>query len=132
MTITRIGSEPTQVGPAEYFTGHVILNMPFQGDSPSSLVGATVSFDPGARTHWHTHPVGQTLLVIAGMGWIQSWGGVKQTVNPGDIVEFAPGEKHWHGATVNTSMSHIAVQDAQDGKTATWLEPVTEEQYLGS
>lgn len=129
MTITRNGSETTAKGPHEYFTGHVTINTTFQQDPPAQTGGGTVTFEPGARTHWHTHPLGQTLLVVSGMGWVQHDGGTKETIFPGDIVWIPAGEKHWHGATVTTSMTHIAIAESVDGSSATWMEKVTDKQY---
>ena len=109
MEIIRSGSQPSRKGPAEYFTGAVRIDTPFKGSDPARVGGAFVTFDPGARTAWHTHPLGQTLVVTAGCGWAQRWGGPKEEIRPGDVVWFAPGEKHWHGATAATGMTHIAI-----------------------
>ncbi len=129
MDIRRVGSQPSARGPAEYFTGSVRVDAPFAGGG--ALSGATVTFEPGARTAWHTHPLGQTILIIAGLGRVQREGGPIETVQPGDIVFFAPGEKHWHGASPDRAMSHIAIAEKQDGQAVTWLEHVTDAQYDG-
>lgn len=129
MKITRSGSSPSQKGPADYFTGQVRIDSPFSTTPPARTGGATVTFEPGARTAWHTHPLGQTLLVTSGLGWVQADGGEKQEVRPGDIVWFPPGLKHWHGATAATAMSHIAIAEALDGRTVDWMEKVTDAQY---
>jgi quercetin dioxygenase-like cupin family protein len=129
MNIQRAGTQPSTKGPADWFTGTVRIDSPFKGTDVSRVTGATVSFEPGARTAWHTHPLGQTLLVIAGCGWVQRWGGPVEEILPGDIVWFPPGEKHWHGASPTTAMSHIAIQEALDGKAVDWMEKVSEEQY---
>ena len=132
MNIQRNGSQPSQPGPAEYFTGTVRLDAPFAGTEPARITGATVTFEPGARTNWHTHPLGQTLIVTAGQGWAQVWGGPREDIRPGDVVWFAPGEKHWHGATATTAVTHIALQEKLEGKAVDWLEPVSDEQYRTS
>lgn len=129
MEIRRSGSQPSTKGPAEWFTGHVRVDPLFVAPEPARVMGASVTFEPGARTAWHTHPLGQTLLVTAGRGWAQREGGQVEEILPGDVVWFAPGEKHWHGATANTGMSHIAIQEKLDGKAVDWLEPVSDEQY---
>ena len=131
MEIKRAGSLPSSKGPAEWFTGAVRLDQPFQGSDPARVSGAMVTFEPGARTAWHTHPLGQTLIVTAGSGRAQRWGGPMEEIRPGDVVWFAPGEKHWHGAAPTTAMTHIAIQERLDGKAVEWLEHVTDEQYLG-
>jgi quercetin dioxygenase-like cupin family protein len=131
MEITRIGSKPSAKGPADWFTGTVRIDQPFQGTEPARIAGAHVTFEPGARTAWHTHPLGQTLIVTAGSGRVQREGGPIEEIHPGDIVWFAPGEKHWHGAAPSTAMSHIAIQEKLDGKVVDWLEHVTDEQYGG-
>lgn len=131
MKITRNGSDPSTPGPAEYFTGQVRMDMRFAAPDPASLRGVIVTFEPGARTAWHTHPLGQTLIVTAGLGWAQAEGGERQDLRPGDIVWFAPGERHWHGATPTTAMTHIALQEAQDGDHVTWMEHVTDAEYGG-
>jgi quercetin dioxygenase-like cupin family protein len=129
MELKRSGSQPSGKGPAEYFTGSVRVDAPFQGSAPARVSGATVTFEPGARTAWHTHPLGQTLIVISGCGWVQREGGPIEEIRPGDIVWFPPGEKHWHGATPTTAMTHIAIVEQLDGKSADWLEHVSAEQY---
>ena len=131
MEITQAGSVPSQKAPAEYFTGSVRMDMRFQRGAPARIGGAIVTFEPGARTAWHTHPLGQTLIVVSGCGWVQLLGNAKQEIRPGDIVWIAPGEKHWHGATATTGMSHIAIAESLDGKAIDWLEHVTDEQYSG-
>ena len=130
MDIKRSGSRPSQKGPADWFTGTVRIDPLFQADAPAHAAGATVTFEPGARTAWHTHPLGQTLIVTAGCGRVQRWGGKVEEIRPGDVVRFAPGEKHWHGAAPTTAMTHIAVQEQQDGKMVEWMEHVSDEQYL--
>ena len=129
MNFTRGGTQPSQKGPAEYFTGSVRIDTRFQGQAPARVAGAIVTFEPGARTAWHTHPLGQTLLITSGLGWVQVEGGPKEEVRPGDVVWFAPGEKHWHGASPATAMSHIAIAEALDGKSVDWMEKVTDQQY---
>jgi quercetin dioxygenase-like cupin family protein len=129
MEIKRSGSQPSGKGPAEYFTGSVRVDAPFQGGVPARVSGATVTFEPGARTAWHTHPLGQTLIVTSGCGWVQREGGPIEEIRPGDIVWFSPGEKHWHGATPTTAMTHIAIVEQFDGKSTDWLEHVSPEQY---
>lgn len=129
MDIKRIGSQPSVVGPAEWFTGTVRLDAPFQFPDPARASSASVTFEPGARTAWHTHPLGQTLVVTAGCGWAQREGGDREEIRPGDSIWFAPGEKHWHGATATTAMTHIAIQERLDGKPVDWLEHVSDEQY---
>ncbi|MEG9430936.1 (R)-mandelonitrile lyase [Terriglobus sp. ADX1] len=131
MEIKRVGTQSSAVGPAEYFTGTVRVDQPFQGTEPARVGGATVTFEPSSRTAWHTHPLGQTLIVVAGCGWVQREGGPIEEIRPGDIVWFAPGEKHWHGATETTGMSHIAIAEKLDGKAVDWMEKVTDEQYRG-
>jgi quercetin dioxygenase-like cupin family protein len=128
MDIQRSGSEPSGKGPADWFTGTVRID-PLFGPDPARAGGALVTFEPGARTAWHTHPLGQTLIITTGRGWVQSEGGPVQTVTPGDVVWFSPGEKHWHGATATTAMSHIAIQEKLDGKVVDWLEHVSDAQY---
>ncbi|HEX4694016.1 (R)-mandelonitrile lyase [Sphingomonas sp.] len=129
MRITRNGSQPSAPGPADYFTGTVRLDSPFKGEEPARIGGAIVTFEPGARTAWHTHPLGQTLIVTGGLGWAQREGGAKEEIRPGDIVWFAPHEKHWHGATATTAMTHVAIAEALDGKVVDWMEKVSDEQY---
>jgi quercetin dioxygenase-like cupin family protein len=129
MDIKRSGSQPSGKGPAEYFTGTVRIDPLFQAADPARVVGATVTFEPGARTAWHIHPLGQTLIVTAGSGRAQRWGGPIEDIRPGDVISFAPGEKHWHGATATTAMTHIAIQERLDGKTVEWMEKVSDEQY---
>jgi 4-carboxymuconolactone decarboxylase len=129
MQIMRIGSQPSSKGPAEYFTGAVRVDSRFAGTDPARVGGAIVTFEPGARTAWHTHPLGQTLIVTFGSGWAQIEGGPKESIYPGDIVWFPPGEKHWHGATSTTAMTHIAIAEQLDGKAVDWMEHVTDKQY---
>ena len=131
MNIKRNGSEPSKQGPADWFTGTVRIDAPFQADAPARVGGATVTFEPGARTAWHTHPLGQTLIVTSGSGLVQREGGAIEEIWPGDIVWFAPGEKHWHGATPTTAMTHIAIAEQLDGKAVDWLEKVSDAQYQG-
>src|SRR6476620_8276739 len=122
MEIRRSGSVPSGKGPAEYFTGAVRIDRLFEAPDPARVVGASVTFEPGARTAWHTHPLGQTLIVMAGAGRAQRWGDPIEDIRPGDVVWFAPGEKHWHGASTTTAMTHIAVQAPIDGKMVDWRE----------
>ena len=129
MDIKRSGSQPSNRGPDEYFTGSVRIDPLFQTADPGRAAGASVTFEPGARTAWHTHPLGQTLVVIAGCGMAQRWGGPIEEIRPGDVISFAPGEKHWHGATPTTALTHIAIQERLDGRTVDWMEKVTDEQY---
>jgi len=131
MEIKRSGSQPSRKGPAEWFSGTVRIDPLFQANAPARMAGNAVTFEPGARTAWHTHPLGQTLIIAAGCGWVQHVGGPIEEVRPGDVVWFAPGEKHWHGATATTAMSHIAIQEALEGKSVDWMEKVTDEQYRG-
>ena len=131
MNIKRSGSDPSAKGPAEYFTGNVRIDSPFKTTAPARVGGATVTFEPGARTAWHTHPLGQTLIVVSGHGRAQRDGGPIEDIRPGDIVWFEPGEKHWHGASPTTAMTHIAIAEALDGKVVDWLEHVSDEQYQG-
>ena len=131
MDIKRAGSEPSGRGPAEYFTGSVRIDVLAGPPEPARVAAALVTFEPGARTAWHTHPLGQTLIVTAGCGWAQRDGGSIETIRPGDVVWIPPGEKHWHGATATNGMSHIAVQEKLDGSPVHWLEPVTDAQYSG-
>jgi quercetin dioxygenase-like cupin family protein len=130
MDITRSGSQPSGKAPAEYFTGAVRIDPLFQAPDPARASGASVTFEPGARTAWHSHPLGQTLIVTAGCGRVQRWGGPIEEIRPGDVIWFPPGEKHWHGATPTTAMTHIAIQERLDGKTVDWMEQVSDEQYL--
>ena len=132
MEIKRSGSHPSGVGPADWFTGRVRIDPLFEAPEPARVRGASVTFEPGARTAWHTHPLGQTLIVTFGVGLAQSWGGPTEEIRPGDVVWFAPGEKHWHGATPTTGMTHIAIQEARNGKPVDWMEHVTDEQYRRS
>ena len=129
MEITRVGSQPSAQGPADWFTGTVRVDSFFQRPKPARIGGGIVTFEPGARTAWHTHPLGQTLIITSGCGWVQREGGEVEEVRPGDIVWFAPGEKHWHGAASNTAMTHIAIAESLDGKAVDWLEKVNDEQY---
>jgi quercetin dioxygenase-like cupin family protein len=130
MQIKRAGSQPSAKGPAAYFTGTVRIDPLFDSPDPARARGASVTFEPGARSAWHTHPLGQTLIVTAGCGWTQCWGGPIEEIRPGDVITCPPGVKHWHGATPTTAMTHIAIQEALDGKVVDWLEKVTDEQYL--
>ena len=129
MEIKRAGSTPSNKGPADWFTGAVRIDPLLQPVPPARAAGASVTFEPGARTAWHTHPLGQTLIVIAGFGWAQRDGGPVVEIRPGDIVWFPAGEKHWHGAAPTTAMTHIAIQETLDGKAVDWLEKVSDEQY---
>jgi quercetin dioxygenase-like cupin family protein len=129
MEIKRNGTQPSVTGPAEWFTGTVRIDLLFNAQEPSRAGGAYVTFEPSARTAWHTHPLGQTLIITAGCGRVQRWDGPIEEVKPGDVVQFAPGEKHWHGAAPTTSMTHIAIQEYLDGSAAEWLEHVSDEQY---
>ena len=129
MEIRKSGSQPTGKGPAEYFTGAVWVDTLFSPPEPSRVVGALVTFEPGARTAWHTHPLGQTLIVMSGCGWVQRERGPIEEVQPGDVVWFEPGEKHWHGAAPTTAMSHLAIQEKLNGSPVDWMEKVTEAQY---
>jgi quercetin dioxygenase-like cupin family protein len=129
MEIQRSGSRPSGKGQAEYFTGNVRVDSLFEAPAPAHGRGALVIFEPGARTAWHTHPLGQTLIVMSGCGWVQQQGEPIQEIHPGDVIWFEPGEKHWHGAAPTTAMTHIAIQEALDGKVVEWMEHVTDEQY---
>jgi len=129
MEIKRVGSQPSSKGPVDWFTGAVRIDAPFKGTDPGRVTCAIVSFEPGARTAWHMHPLGQTLIVTAGCGWAQRWGEPVEEIRPGDIVWFAPGEKHWHGAAPTTAMTHIAIQEQLNGKAVDWMEKVGDEQY---
>ena len=132
MEIKRVGSQPSSRGPAEWFTGIVRIDRLFQPQAPARAAAASVTFEPGARTAWHTHPLGQTLIITTGCGWVQREGGPIEEVRPGDVVWFPPGQKHWHGATPTVAMTHIAIQEELDGKVVEWLEHVTDEQYRES
>jgi quercetin dioxygenase-like cupin family protein len=129
MEITRSGSQPSRKPPAEYFTGTVRLDPLFPAREPARVSAASVTFEPGARTAWHTHPLGQALIITSGFGWIQREGGPIEEVRPGDVVWFPPGLKHWHGATPTTAMTHIAILETLDGKNVDWMEKVSDEQY---
>ncbi|MBU4684551.1 cupin domain-containing protein [Cedecea davisae] len=129
MKITRSGSLPSQKGPENYFTGTVRIDAPFSGSDNTRVGGATVTFEPGARTAWHTHPLGQTLIITQGRGWLQEWGGEIQEMHPGDIVWIPEGVKHWHGASPQTAMTHIAIAESLNGSPVEWLEKVSDEQY---
>jgi Uncharacterized conserved protein, contains double-stranded beta-helix domain len=129
MEIKRSGSQQMSKGPAEWFTGSVRIQSLFEAPQPACVRGASVSFEPGARTAWHTHLLGQTLIVTSGLGWAQREGGTIEEIRPGDVVWFAPNEKHWNGATPTTAMTHIAIQEALEGKVVDWMEKVLDEQY---
>jgi quercetin dioxygenase-like cupin family protein len=129
MDIKRIGSQPSGKGPADYFTGVVRIDPLVEAPEPARVRAASVTFEPGARTAWHTHPLGQHLIVTAGCGRVQRWGGPIEEIRPGDVIWFPPGEKHWHGASAATAMTHIAIQEQLDGKAVDWLEHVSDEQY---
>jgi quercetin dioxygenase-like cupin family protein len=129
MDIKRIGSQPSGAGPSDYFTGTVRIDPLFTAPDPARVVGASVTFEPGARTAWHTHPLGQTLIVTSGFGRIQRLGGSIEEIRPGDVIWISPNEKHWHGASPTTAMTHIAIQEQLDGKVADWMEKVSDEQY---
>ncbi|MEZ2443415.1 cupin domain-containing protein [Chitinophaga sp. RCC_12] len=129
MEITRIGSKPSAKGPADWFTGAVRVDPLFDANNARRAAAATVTFEPGARTAWHTHPLGQTIIITAGLGWVQREGGPVEEVRPGDVVWFEPGEKHWHGASASNGMTHIAIQENLDGKVVDWLEHVTDGEY---
>ena len=131
MDIKRAGSQPSSKGPADWFTGTVRIDPLFQARDPARAAGASVTFEPGARTAWHTHPLGQTLIVVFGTGRVQRWGGPIEEIRPGDVISFSPGEKHWHGASPTTAMTHIAIQEQLDGKAVEWMEKVSDEQYHG-
>lgn len=131
MKISRLGSQPSMQGPADWFTGSVRVDPLFQPEAPARAAAASVTFEPGARTAWHTHPLGQTLIVTAGVGRVQMADGPIEEIRPGDVVWFPPGEKHWHGAAPNAGMTHIAIQEALDGKVVEWMEHVTDAQYQG-
>lgn len=130
--IQRSGTVPPKKGQEDYFTGTVRIDPLMEAPAPARVVVVQVTFEPGARTAWHTHPLGQTLIVTSGCGWIQRWAGQIATIHPGDVVWFPPGEKHWHGATATTRMTHIAIAEKLDGKSSDWMEHVSENQYLGN
>jgi quercetin dioxygenase-like cupin family protein len=132
MDIKRVGSRPSVQGPEDWFTGSVRIDFLFDAQEPARAGGASVTFEPGARTAWHTHPLGQTLIVTSGFGWVQREGGEIEEIRPGDVVWFEPGEKHWHGASPNTAMTHIAIQEALNGTAVEWLEKVSDEEYESS
>jgi quercetin dioxygenase-like cupin family protein len=129
MEVRRRESRQSNEGPADWFTGKVRVEPFFEAAEPARVRGASVTFEPGSRTAWHTHPLGQTLIVTSGLGWAQRWGGPIEEIRSGDVVWFAPNEKHWHGATPTSAMTHIAIQEALDGKPVEWLEKVSDEQY---
>ena len=131
MEIKRVSSRPSEKGPEDWFTGAVRLDRLFEAADPARAASASVTFEPGARTAWHTHPLGQTLIVTAGVGRTQRWGGPIEEIRPGDVVWIAPGEKHWHGASASTAMTHIAIQERLDGKVVDWMEQVSDDQYEG-
>jgi len=131
ITVMQSGEKPSVKGSPDYFTGTVRIDSPFQGSEPARIGGATVTFEPSARTAWHTHPLGQTLIVTAGLGLVQEWGEPVREIRPGDIVWIPAGVKHWHGAAPEVSMSHIAIAEAQEGKVVDWMEQVSDEQYAG-
>ena len=130
MNVMRNGSQPSATGPTDWFTGTVRIDPLFQAPDPARAAGSLVTFEPGARTAWHSHPLGQTLIVTSGLGWAQSEGRPIEEIRPGDVVWFEAGEKHWHGATSTTAMTHIAIHERLDGAAVEWLEPVSDEQYL--
>ena len=132
MDIKRSGSHPSSIGPADWFTGKARIDTLFQPKAPARAVSLNVTFEPGARTAWHSHPLGQTLIVTAGCGRVQRWGGPIEEIRPGDVVWLPPGEKHWHGAAPTTAMTHIAIEEELDGKWADWMEKVSDEQYQAS
>lgn len=129
MDIKRIGSQPSGKGPAEWFTGTVRIDPLIQPNAPARVAAASVTFEPGARTAWHTHPLGQTLIVTSGCGWVQREGGLVEEIHPGDVIWVSPGEKHWHGASFSTAMTHIAIQEQLNGKAVEWMEKVSDEDY---
>jgi len=131
MKITRSNSQPSRMGPAEHFTGSVRVDTPFRANAPARAGGAFVTFEPGARTAWHSHPLGQTLIITMGCGWVQTEGGPREEVLPGDVVSFPPGVKHWHGAAANSALSHAAVIERVDMTDVTWMEQVSDDQYGG-
>src|ERR1043165_8150851 len=130
MEIKRVGSQPSAKGPSEWFIGPVRIDPPLQAPNPAFVQGASVTFEPGALTAWHTHPLGQTLIVTSGCGWAQREGEPIEEIRPGDVVWFEPGERHWHGATQTTAMTHVAIAEALDGKAVQWMEQVTDKQYV--
>lgn len=132
ITVMQSGTTPSAKGPSDYFTGMVRIDSPFQGTEPARVGGATVTFEPSARTAWHTHPLGQTLIVTAGLGLVQEWEGPVREIRPGDVVWIPAGVKHWHGAAPESAMSHIAIAEALDGKVVDWMEQVTDEQYASA
>ena len=129
MKVIKNGTVPSVPGPSDYFTGTVRIDAPFSGTDPARISGATVTFEPKARTAWHAHPYGQILIVTSGKGWVQKQGDAAQEINPGDIVWIAPNEKHWQGAAADTALTHIAIAETLDGSPVTWMEPVTDDQY---
>ena len=131
MELKRNGTQPSAIGPEQYFTGHVRIDPLFEAPEPARARCASVTFDPGARSAWHRHPLGQMLIVTSGVGWVQSEGGPKVEIRPGDVVWCPPNEKHWHGASSTTAMTHIAIQEALNGKVVEWMEKVSDEQYRG-
>lgn len=132
MEIKRAGSQPSGKGPEDWFTGTVRIDPLFQVHDPARAAGNSVTFEPGARTAWHSHPLGQVLIVMSGCGWVQREGGAKEEIRPGDVVWFEPHEKHWHGATSTSAMTHIAIQEQLDGKAVEWMEKVSDEEYRGT
>jgi quercetin dioxygenase-like cupin family protein len=130
VSITRNGSQPSRQGSPDYFTGSVRVDSLFEAQDPARASGGRVTFQPGARSAWHTHPLGQILIVTSGTGWVQEWGGPKREIREGDVIQIRPGCKHWHGATSTTGMTHIAIQEQLNGKVVDWLEKVSDEQYL--
>lgn len=132
MEIKRIGTQPSAKGPEDWFTGTVRIDPIFQASEPARVTGSTVTFEPGARTAWHTHPLGQILIITSGCGYAQRWGGLVEEIRPGDVIWFPPGEKHWHGAKPTTAMRHIAIQEQLNGKAVDWMEHVSDEQYNAS
>ena len=129
MKITRVGSQQPSKGPSDWFTGTVRIDPLFQPEEPARTAAASVTFEPGARTAWHTHPLGQTLIITAGVGWVQIEGGAVEEVRPGDVVWFPPNVRHWHGASTTTAMTHVAIHEALNGKVVEWMEKVSDEQY---
>jgi quercetin dioxygenase-like cupin family protein len=129
MELKRSGLQPSSKGPKEFFTGTVRIDPLFTAPEPAGASAAYVTFEPGARSNWHTHPLGQTLVVTSGCGYVQSWGGPLEVIRPGDVVRCPPGAKHWHGASSTAAMTHIAIQESLDGKAVDWMEPVTDDQY---